>query len=127
MRAAVGMNATQIKCFLVMAVLEISGFGPVSLTCLIGFYVVIARPRWFLEVVRKLYRNNAENQRFSSGQDGPGRNSTATRIKCFLSLIGLFILDIAPVPVTGTIGLYIVVMRPKWFYELAEELYGGIR
>jgi hypothetical protein len=27
--------------------------------------------------------------------------------------------------VTGTIGLYIVIMRPKWFYALTEKIYGN--
>lgn len=119
------MNATQVKCFLVMAVFEVIGFGPVSLTCLAGFYVVGARPRWFLEVVRRLYERGSGNQGPASDPDGPGQNSRLVRLKCLLSLLGLFILDIAPVPITGTIGLYIVIMRPKWFYALTEKIYGS--
>lgn len=115
------MNATQLKCFLVMAVLAMIGFGPISLTCLIGFYVVFARPRWFLEVVRNLYRGTPSNAGVGSGRV---KNAAATRFKCFLGLLTLFILDIAPVPVAGAIGLYVVLARPPWFHALTERLYG---
>ena len=33
------------------------------------------------------------------------------------------LLDIAPVPVTGTIGLSVVLLRPPWFLELVEAIY----
>lgn len=49
------MNPTQIQCFLFLLVLAVIGFGPISITCLIGFHIVINRPPWFLDLVRKLY------------------------------------------------------------------------
>jgi hypothetical protein len=118
------MNGTQIKCFLVMTVLAIIGFGPLSLTCLIGLYVVLARPRWFQTVTRKLYRNLS-----SDATDPPdGFSGTmVTRLKCTLCLLLLLVLDIAPVPVTGFIGLYVIALRPSWFKQLVERIYWDLR
>ena len=121
------MNATQLKVFLVMSVIALTGIGPISITCLIGFYVVLARPRWFRETVRNLYRGKRWNPGLPPMPAGATTNTAATRIKCFLGLLSLFLLDIAPVPVAGSIGLYVVLVRPPWFYELAERLYGGTR
>lgn len=114
------MNGMQIKCFLVMTVLAIIGFGPLSLTCLIGLYVVLARPRWFQAVTTKLYQNLAGDAR-----DPPERFSgtAITRLKCILCLLVLLVLDIAPVPVTGFIGLYVIALRPAWFKHLVERIY----
>ncbi|MDD5036948.1 MAG: hypothetical protein PHE55_19655 [Methylococcaceae bacterium] len=48
------------------------------------------------------------------------------RLKCFLCLLVLLVLDIAPVPVTGSIGLYVVITRPHWFKALVEKIYDGM-
>jgi hypothetical protein len=48
------------------------------------------------------------------------------RIKTFLSLLVLLVLDIAPIPVAGSIGLYVVVARPCWFKTLVEKIYGRV-
>ncbi|MBS1213377.1 MAG: uncharacterized protein H6R26_1994, partial [Proteobacteria bacterium] len=66
------MNGTRIKCLLVLIALSIIGFGPLSLTCLIGLYVVIARPRWFLKVVHGLYADDADAPRAGYSQRGGG-------------------------------------------------------
>lgn len=118
------MNGTQIKSFLVMTVLAIIGFGPLSLTCLIGLYVVLARPRWFQTVTRKLYGNLSDD-----AADPPDRFSgtTVTRLKCILCLLVLLVLDIAPVPVTGSIGLYVIALRPAWFQQVVERIYWDLR
>ncbi|XSG84687.1 MAG: hypothetical protein ACPW60_13245 [Methylohalobius sp. ZOD2] len=118
------MNGTQLKCLLAMTVLALTGFGPLSLTCLIGMFVLIRRPIWFFQVVQNLYDNHR-----AQAVDLPPRNNgtsaTVARIKSFLSLLTLLILDIAPVPVTGSIGLYVVTTRPKWFKTLVERIYNG--
>jgi len=119
------MNLTQIKCLLVLAGFAIIGFGPISPTCLIGMYVVAARPRWFLDLIRHLYTNKG-NPRHSPAP-GPSGNSGSARLQCFLSLLGLFIVDILPFPVTSTIAIPVVLVRPRWFYELVETIYGDVR
>jgi len=113
---------TQIKCLMVMILLSLVGFGPVSVTSLIGLYVVIARPDWFLLVVRNLYIRSSSP---TPGSTNPAnsQNSLYPRIKALFSLITLLILDIAPVPVTGFIGLVIVISRPPWFKNLVEAIY----
>ncbi len=46
-----------------------------------------------------------------------------TRIKCAIVMILFMTLSIGPVPLTSTIGLYIVIFRPRWFKELVERIY----
>lgn len=122
------MNGTQIKCFLVMTALAIIGFGPLSLTCLIGMYVVVARPGWFHSVVVNLYRDSVcEASDGALGQPEKDSGTMGIRLKCFLYLLLLLVLDVAPVPVTGSIGLYVVMLRPPWFQALVEKIYCGIR
>ncbi len=116
------MNNTRLKCLLAISVLAMIGFGPISLTCLIGLFIVIRRPCWFRVVVSNLY---ADVPALSPPRQRRG-NTNGVRLKCLLSLILLFILDIAPVPVAGSIGLYVVIMRPDWFRQLVEDIYGGI-
>lgn len=116
------MNTTRINCLIVMLVLAIIGFGPVSLTCLIGFYVIAARPRWFLDTTRGLYRDKISR---SEGAVRPliTPSSGAARVKTALALLLLLMLDIAPIPVTGMVGLYIVLARPMWFMDLVRKIY----
>lgn len=45
------------------------------------------------------------------------------RIKCFFVLLLLMILDTSPVPVVGTIAMYILITRPLWFKNLVDRLY----
>ena len=47
------------------------------------------------------------------------------RIKCFFVLLLLMIADTAPVPVVGSICMYILLARPPWFKELVDRIYGG--
>lgn len=46
------------------------------------------------------------------------------RVKTAVVLLTLLILDIAPVPVTGTIGLFVILTRPAWFERLVYAIYG---
>ncbi|MFZ2313813.1 MAG: hypothetical protein WAV82_14480 [Methylobacter sp.] len=50
-------------------------------------------------------------------------HNLVVRIKCILSLLILMVIDIIPVPVIATIGLFIVIFRPRWFIELVDALY----
>jgi len=109
------VNLTQIKCLGVFSVFAIIGFGPISPTCLIGMYVVLMRPQWFPDLVDNLYAKLPLPQ--------PVKQIRHARIKCFLSLVGLFIIDIAPVPVNAVIAIAVVLSRPIWFYRLAANIY----
>jgi len=119
------MNRTRFNCLLVILALAIIDFGPVSLICLIGMYIVMRRPRWFYETVHKLYLDNSAGPAVWPPQQRQSDLATSsTRIRCFLSLVLLMVLDIAPVPVAGSIGLYVIIMRPHWFKALVANIYG---
>jgi hypothetical protein len=110
------MNAAQLKCLLVFSIFALIGFGPVSPGCLIGMYIVMARPPWFLSLAGDLYDNKPHFQeRLGEKQ---------TRIRCFLSLLGLFIIDIAPIPTTPIIAVFIIFSRPVWFIRTIANVYG---
>lgn len=47
--------------------------------------------------------------------------SIFARIKCALVLILFMLIPI--LPVTGTIGLFIVFFRPMWFKTLVDKVY----
>jgi hypothetical protein len=118
------MTSIQIKCLLVMAVLALIGFGPLSLTCLIGFYILAARPNWFLVVVCELYRDSAISTAGPAFATSARSPAVVVRVKTAVVLLTLLILDIAPVPVTGTIGLFVILTRPAWFERLVYAIYG---
>ena len=46
-----------------------------------------------------------------------------TRIKCAIALIIFMLLSVGPIPLTSTIGLYVVIFRPRWFKKLVERIY----
>lgn len=113
------MNAARIKSFFTLLVLALIGFGPISLTALIGLYVVGRRPAWFIELVEAVYRGKRI-------RPSPMPCAAAyPRTRCAAGLVGLLILDIVPIPVVGSIGLYVVLARPAWFLRLARNLYAG--
>ena len=116
------MNSTQIKCLSVFVIFAIIGFGPISPGCLIGMYVVLFRPPWFWTVAVNLYANKPLPQ--TTIEATTAIQTKQTRKKCFLSLSGLFIIDIAPVPVTPVVAFVIILSRPMWFYELVARVYG---
>jgi hypothetical protein len=115
------MNSTQIKCLLVFAIFAIIGFGPISPGCLIGMYVVLYRPLWFWILTENLYEKQLLPQKIV-GADTL-KQTRQTRQKCFISLLGLFIIDIAPVPVTPVVAFAIILSRPIWFYQLVARIY----
>ncbi|MEQ1559641.1 MAG: hypothetical protein ABL933_11985 [Methyloglobulus sp.] len=116
------MNLTQIKCLAVFALFAIIGFGPVSPGCLIGMYVVLARPLWFKTLVHNLYGNTILPEPAFTADSV--KQSKQARVKCFMSLLVLFIVDIAPVPVTPVIAFGIILGRPLWFYLIVLRIYG---
>jgi hypothetical protein len=47
----------------------------------------------------------------------------STRFKCFVVMVVLMVIDILPIPIVGSIALYVIVSRPPWFKELVRGLY----
>ena len=111
------MNNAQLKCLSVFAIFAVIGFGPVSPGCLIGMYVVIMRPTWFLQLVDNLYSDIKAPDFVASYNTG---------IRAFLCLLILFIIDIAPVPVTPVIAFVIIMGRPQWFLRVVRNVYSDI-
>ena len=112
------INSTQVKCLSVFSIFAIIGFGPVSPGCLIGMYIVVMRPAWFLQLIENMY-NHRKTLPFISAQQ-----TRSARINSFLSLLTLFIIDIAPVPVTPVLAFVIILARPQWFYGVVRKIYG---
>ena len=46
-----------------------------------------------------------------------------TQTKCTLSLSGLLIIEILPIPFTVLYCLYVVRQRPEWIFEMFDKLY----
>ena len=116
------MNLAQVKCLLVLAIFAVIGLGPVSPTCLVGFYIIGMRPLWFFKFVGDLYNNQAQFRTIN--WPNSGKHAIAARIKCLLCLSILFILDLAPIPVTALIAVPIVLGRPNWFQHTVLNVYG---
>jgi len=50
--------------------------------------------------------------------------SVVTRIKCAVVLLILMSLSVIPMlPITSTLGLFIVIFRPLWFKKLVDKVY----
>lgn len=45
------------------------------------------------------------------------------RFKTALVLLLFCVAGFGPIPVTSTIGLFIVIFRPRWFKALVERIY----
>ncbi|MDD5227737.1 MAG: hypothetical protein PHN45_12575 [Methylococcales bacterium] len=112
------INLAQTKCLAVFSIFAIIGFGPISPGCLIGMSIVLMRPMWFWNLIGDLYDNPQPYQLSFSTE------SKQTRKKVFLCLLCLFIIDIAPVPVTPVVAFCIILSRPLWFYQLVAKIYG---
>lgn len=50
---------------------------------------------------------------------------TLTRIKCAAVLIVCMIISVGPIPITSTIGLFVVMFRPRWFKSLVDNVYAN--
>ena len=108
------MNKAQLKCLAVFSLFAIIGFGPISPGCLIGMFIVLMRPVWFWDLTQDLYQPRIPALK---------EVSTAVRVKAFAYLLTLFLIDIAPVPVTPVIAFAIILIRPTWFYRLVVGIY----
>ncbi len=113
------ISRAQIQCLAVFSVFALIGFGPVSPGCLIGIYIVATRPNWFRQLAVNLYTGKSVVQIAGISAE----QSRQIRKKVFFSLLALFIIDIAPVPVTPVIAVVIILARPEWFYRLIASIY----
>ncbi len=112
------LNVAQLKCLAVFSSFAIIGFGPISPGCLLGLYIVWKRPEWFLRLVGRVYEH-PRHAEFMSAQQ-----SRRARIKSFLTLLALFVLDILPLPITPIVAFGIILARPQWFYRAVTHVYG---
>ncbi|BBL58019.1 MULTISPECIES: hypothetical protein [Methylomonas] len=51
-------TGARLKCAAVFVVFIIFSIGPIPITSALGLYVVIFRPRWFKELVAKVYADD---------------------------------------------------------------------
>jgi hypothetical protein len=114
------MNTAQLKCLAVFSIFAVIGFGPISPGCLLGMFIVLNRPLWFLQLIEHLY---AGKQLPKWVMNLDAKQIQQARKKCFFSLLTLFIVDILPVPVTPVIAFVIILSRPVWFYQLVRSIY----
>jgi hypothetical protein len=113
------INHAQIRCLSVLGIFAIIGFGPVSICCLLGVYIILRRPGWFLTLIRDVYAGrHPRRAHVTTAQSG------LIRLKAFMVLLLLFTVDILPVPVTATIAIVITLNRPQWFYHAVHGIYG---
>jgi len=49
--------------------------------------------------------------------------ATITRIKCALIFVVFMLFSVGPIPITSSIGLYVVIFRPHWFRQLVDKIY----
>ncbi len=49
--------------------------------------------------------------------------SSWVRIKCAVVFIVFMIFSVSPIPITSTIGLLVVIFRPRWFKKLVDKIY----
>jgi len=47
--------ALRIKCIVVLLFLMVLEIGPIPVFAIVGLFVVLFRPRWFIELVDALY------------------------------------------------------------------------
>lgn len=50
-------------------------------------------------------------------------DSLKARFLTGMVLCLLMVLGVGPVPLTSTLGLFVVIFRPRWFKRLVESIY----
>ncbi|MDT4292238.1 hypothetical protein RO575_21955 [Methylomonas sp. MO1] len=51
------------------------------------------------------------------------KQASFARLKWFVFILLLTIVEIGPVPLMGLTLLYIVAFRPRWFKDLVDRIY----
>lgn len=49
--------------------------------------------------------------------------SSVARIKCAIVFVIFILFSVGPIPITSSIGLYVVIFRPHWFRQLVDKVY----
>lgn len=109
------LNKAQVKLLLIFSLFAIIGFGPISPGCLIGIYIVVRRPLWFKRLMQELYNEQKA--------DITHINSTFLRASCLGILTTLLIIDILPYPVTPSIVIPLIFIRPHWLLMTVQGIY----
>ena len=52
-------------------------------------------------------------------------SSGGVRLRGIVVLIIFAFLGVGPIPLTSTLGLFIVIFRPKWFKKFVDLVYAG--
>lgn len=52
---------TKTRCLAALSLIAIVDILPIPILAIIGFYIILTTPRWFLDVVVKLYRESEAN------------------------------------------------------------------
>ncbi|MEQ1638673.1 MAG: hypothetical protein ABL903_18585 [Methylococcales bacterium] len=47
--------STRIKCALVLIAFTVLGLGPIPITSVLGLVIVLFRPKWFKNLVERIY------------------------------------------------------------------------
>ena len=45
------------------------------------------------------------------------------RLICFIVLAIVTLIEIGPVPITGIMLMWVILFRPRWFYNLVIKIY----
>ncbi len=45
------------------------------------------------------------------------------RLLCLFALLLITILEVGPVPISGLGLMWVVLFRPRWFYNLVQKIY----
>lgn len=45
------------------------------------------------------------------------------RFLCFITLILISIIEVGPIPLTPLLLIWVVLLRPQWFYNLVLKIY----
>ena len=52
-------------------------------------------------------------------------HANGARLTGILLLIIFAFLGLGPIPITSSLGLFIVIFRPKWFKKFVDAVYAG--
>ena len=75
------------------------------------------------EIYHKINYTHLAYQKADTRKISMIKGSFSARIKCALVLIIFMLIPI--IPVTGLVGLYVLIFRPMWFKKLVDNVYAN--